>query len=302
MDTKHRLFAGIIRTLQCLALIAPVFAASALAAPTVHYFRHLPFNHNSPYLPYVGLDEITAEQAKTTEHYEFVFDDKSRLVEIRNFSSEAWRNHPLTHLGAFRTTFTYEGPKEIRRFFDKSGRRVTNLRKVYEEVYALDPHGAPTSLTFFDLRHRPMASNWGIARYTWERVGDRVIERRYDLKGALAPMAPTFDFHISAFQLAANGRFESHCNLNDRLEVANSPMGIACYSDVTASDGRLLGLTYYDRDGKVVNSPWRFAIVRLTYNAKGEPVEEENVDRNGELVTRTTLAYDGAGKLLAPAK
>lgn len=300
MRTGHHHSLHTIGTLQGLALLlVPVFAASAaLAEPSVHYFRHLPLNHQTPYVTYAGTDEISSEQAKSVEHYEFVTDEKSRETEIRNYSSEGWHNHPLTHLGAFRTAITYEGTKDIHRFYDKAGNRSRNLREVYEEVYSYDPTGFRTSLEFFDLRGRPMESNWRIARYVWEKKGDLVIERRYDLKGALAPMAPTFPFHISSFKFTADGHVDEHCNLNDRLEVENSPNGIACYRDVFAASGNLLGLTYYDRDGKVVNSPWKFAVVRLTYDAHGDVLSEDMTDRNGVLVSHTAFAYDEAGKLL----
>lgn len=292
----HRRRTAVI--LQHLALMLPVFAAAALAEPPVHYFRHLPLNHQTPYLAYAGTDEISAEQAKSVEHYEFVTDAQSRVIEIRNFSSEGWHNHPLTHLGAFRTTITYQGGKEAHRFYDKAGNRVRNLREVYEEIYSYDRTGFKTSLEFLDLRGQPMESNWHIARYAWEKRGDRIIERRFDLKGGLAAMAPTFPFHISAFTFTADGHVDEHCNLSDRLEIENSPMGIACYKDVFAASGNLLGLTYYGLDGKVVNAPWKFAAVRLSYDANGNVVSEDMVDRNGILVSHTPFAYDEAGKLV----
>lgn len=291
-----------ILTLRCLALMAPVFVASAIAGPPVQYFRHLPLNHQTPYLAYAGTDEISAEQAKSVEHYEFVTDAQSRVIEIRNYSSEGWHNHPLTHLGAFRTAITYDGAKETHRFYDKAGHRVRNLREVYEEVYSHDASGFRTGLAFFDLHGQPMQSNWGIARYAWEKQGDRIIERRYDLKGALAPMAPTFPFHISSFEFTADGHVDRHCNLNDRLEVADAPNGIACYRDVFAASGNLLGLTYYGRDGKVVNSPWKFAVVRLSYDKAGNVLVEDMLDKNGVLLRHTPFTYDATGKLTSAEK
>lgn len=290
----------ILGFLTVLALTIPAVAGNATS---VHYYRHVAFNHNTPYLAYTGTNEIDAEQAKTVEHYAFVLDGRSRVVEIRNDSSEVWHHHPLTHLGAYRTTIAYEGNKEIHRFYDRAGNQVRNLRNVYEEVYALDSAGNRVGLEFFDLQHRPMESNWGVARYAWERTGNVAIERRYDLTGALVPVAQHFRFHISRFTLGADGYVAEHCNLDDRLEVVASPeAGVACYRDTRAANGNFLGVTYYDRDGRVTNSPWTFAVVRLTYDKDGNVIAEDRTDKNGLSVSHETFAYDASGGLIAQKK
>lgn len=300
-------YEGVIRmkTFQRIPLfLALIFITSAAfgSEASVRYFRHIALNHNSPYIPYAFVNEISAEQAKTVEHYEVVFDGSSRIAEIRNYSSEAWHTHPLTHLGAFRTAISYDGEKAVRQFYDKDGKRVQNLRKVYKEIASYDKDGFLRGLEFLDLQDRPMDSNWGVARYAWEKKGDLIIERRYNVKGEFAPLAPSFQFHISGLKFDGNGRIESHCNLNDNLEVANSVDSIACYKDVYAADGNLLGLTYYDKDGQVVNSQWKFAVVRLTYDKDGNAICEDMTDKNGMLVHRTIFAYDASGKLIENLK
>jgi hypothetical protein len=290
------------RVVVLSALLFTVAAAAFGADGSVRYYRHLEFNHDSPHVSYAGVYEITVEQAKTVEHYEFVYGTDGRLAEIRNFSSEQWRNHPLTHLGAFRTAYTYEGDREVRRFYDRDGKRVQNLRKVYEEVYSYDKSGFKCGLEFHDLAGKPMESNWGIARYAWEKKGDMVIERRYDLKGNLAPLSPFFQFHISGLKYDRLGHFERHYNLNDKLEVVNSDFGVACYQDTVAANGNLVGLVYLDKDGKIVPSPWQFAIVHQTYDKDGNVIAEEMDDRDGVFLWRSTFAYDAAGKLIETKK
>lgn len=294
-----------MKTYQRITLfLALIFVTSSAFGneASVLYFRHIVLNHNSPYILYAFANEISAEQAKAVEHYEVVFDSRSRVSEIRNYSSEAWHNHPLTHLGAFRTTISYEDASEVRQFYAKNGKRVQNQRNVYKEVYSYDQNGFKRSLEFFDLQDRPMESNWRIARYMWEKKDDLIIERRYNLNGELAPLAPSFQFHISGLKIDGNGHLASHCNLNDKLEIANSADGIACYKDVYAASGNLLGLTYYDKNGLVVNSPWKFAVVRLTYDKDGNAVCEDTTDKNGMLVSRTMFAYDKTGKLIENQK
>ena len=274
--------------------------ANTLAGATegVHYYRHLIFNHDSPVVPYTGIYEITSAEAGAAGHYEFAYDAKGRVTEIVNKSPEDWHRHPLTHLGAYRTAFTYDGNREIHRFYDKDGNRVKSLREVYEEVYTTDATGFRTSLEFFDLAGKPMQSNWNIARYAWEKKGDMLIERRYNLKGELAPLAPTFPFLISGIKFDSAGRFACHYNLNEKLEIENSPMGIACYRDLFAANGNLLGLAYFNAKGELVHSPWKFAMIELAYDGNGSTISETGIDEKGNFVMRNAFNYDAAGKLL----
>jgi YD repeat-containing protein len=266
--------------------------------PQVRYFRHLAINHNSPYASFEPLNEIDAGQAKGVEHYEVFYDAQGRVSEMRNYSSEAWRNHPLTHMGSFRMTVSREGRREVRVFFDREGKRTHNLRQVYKEIYGYDAKGALTSLEFYDLADKPMDSNWGVARYTWEKKADMIIERRYNVKGELMPLAPTFAFHISGLKLDRDGRIVEHYNLNDKLEIVDNADGIACYKDMLAANGALVNVSYYDQKGRLTNSPWRFAAVRQTYDKDGNVIVEEMIDKFGLLLSRENFNYDAAGKLL----
>jgi hypothetical protein len=278
----------------CLATLLPRLDAAGLSG--THYYRHLVFNHDSPNIAYAGVYEIDEATAKTTAHYQFTYDEEGRIAEILNYSPEDWHHHALTHLGAFRTSYTYEGNKEIRRFFDTDGKRVPNLRTVYEEVYTKDRDGFKTSLEFFDLNGKPMESNWNISRYTWEKKGDLIIERRYNLKGDLMPLSPYFQFRISGIKYDADGHFAIHYNLNDRLEVTENADGIASYRDLYAANGNLLGLGYFNKRDELIPSPWKYALIELSYDANGNVVGENGLDEKGGIVMRNTFRYDDMGK------
>lgn len=279
----------------CLAALVPSLSANEGGT---HYYRQLVYNHDSPVAPYVGTYEITKDAAQNADHYEFVYDSNGKLAKILNYSSESWRNHQLTHLGAYCTAFSYIGTKEIRQFYDKDGKRVMNLRKVYKEVYTSGADGFKQSLEFFDLGDKPMESDWNISRYTWAKQGGMIIERRYNLKGELVPLSPYFKFEISGIVLNANGDFIEHYNLNDKLEVTDNENGIASYKNTYANNGNLLNITYYNKRGDVVPSPWKFAIVNLGYNDKGNPISENLMDENGNFVVRGVFTYDERGKLI----
>jgi hypothetical protein len=284
-----------------LTLLAATLA-SQLNAATTRYYRHLVFNHNSPVADYSGVCEISAEAAHAVGHYEFIYGDDGKLAEIDNYSPEDWRTHALTHLGAFRTTFSYEDGRVVRRFFDKDGARVKNLRNVFEEDYFYDKDGFKTALELRDLDGKPMESNWNISRYTWEKKGNLVVERRYNSKGELVPLSQYFQFHISGMEYNKSGHICVHYNLNDKLEVTENPDGIAFYTDMVSEDGRMLEITYRNKDGEIIRSPWMYAIVRLTYDKDGNVVAEDHLDRDGTLETHEEFNYDAAGKLVQAAK
>ena len=284
----------------CLAALLPKLDAAN--GDTVRYYRHLLYNHNTPNIDYIGTYEISKDEAGRVEHYEFVYGGNGKLAEIFNCSSESWRNHALTHLGAYRTVYAYEGNRETRTFFDKDGKRVMNLRQVYSEVYTYGSVGEKVSLEFFDLGGKPMESNWHIARYTWQKERDTVYERRFNLKGELVPLSPYFNFHISAIKYDKNGYFMEHDNLDDELNPVPNDKGIACYKDVFAANGNHLGISYYDAKGDLVNNHWGFAISRLTYDDKGNVSSHEFVDKDGKVMMRSTFSYDETGKLIPPEK
>jgi hypothetical protein len=289
-----------IRSIIVAASLLLAGLANTLSGATAgeHYYRHLIFNHDSPVVPYTGIYEISEADARDVAHYEFCYDAKGRVTEIVNKSPEDWHRHPLTHLGAYRTAFTYDGNREIHRFYDKDGNRVKNLREVYEEVYTADASGFRTSLEFFDLAGKPMQSNWNVARYAWEKKGDMLIERRYNLNGELVPLAPTFRFLISGIKFDSAGRFAAHYNLNEKLEVVDDDDGIACYHDLFAANGNLLGLAYFNAKGELVHSPWKFAMIELAYDANGNTISETGIDEKGNFVMRNAFDYDSSGRIL----
>jgi hypothetical protein len=291
-----RLHSLVFVLLFSLAAICPELSANEGGA--VRYFRHLVFNHDSPCAPYTGTYEIAQEVAKGVGHYEFHYDAQGRVTEIVNESPEDWRQHPLTHLGAYRTVYSYEGKTLTLRFYDKDGARVSNLRNVQEEVYTLGDDGRPESLAFFDGSGKPMESNWNIARYAWEEHDGMLIERRYNLKGELVPLSPYFRFTVSGLVIGKNGDFVAHYNLNENLEIIDNENGIACYKNAYANNGNLMNIIYYNAKGDIVPSPWKFAVVNLAYDENGNPVSEDLIDENGHFVTRGTFQFDASGSLM----
>ena len=114
-----------------------LFSSSIYAQTTAktEYYLHLRYNHVSPYLPIVGIHPIDQKTAELTSHYVFKYDASDRLIEVLNNHYHTEKKHPLASIGVYKLTIEYASGQEIRTFYDPNGKRVTNDRNVYKEVY-----------------------------------------------------------------------------------------------------------------------------------------------------------------------
>ena len=263
--------------------------------PKAKYYRHLQYNHVSPYIALSGtypIDKITAE---STSHYIFKYDSNNRLVEIINNHYFTERKHPLASIGVYLLKIEYEKDKIIRTFYDKNGKRITNDRQVYKEVYYLKK-GFKYKMAFFDLEDNPMASNWNIAQYHWSKKGKLIIEKRYDLNGESVTLSPYFNFGVSGILLNKQGQPKAHYNLDEKLRPINNDVGIASYQDVYDKNGNHSIYTYHDANDELAMNQWGFAIGEKVYDNIGNlramkrfNTKKEEV-RSNAVYTNTTLS------------
>ena len=158
MDCKTKTM-KIITLLLCLVISISSFAQNT------KYFRHLRYNHISPFIEITGVHAIDSTTASKTSHYIFKFDTIGRIAEIINNHYHTEKVHPLASLGTYKVIFTYKENKEIRTFYDPNNRRITNDRNVYKEIYLTDNNNVKKQLNFYDLNDKPIESNWEIAEY-----------------------------------------------------------------------------------------------------------------------------------------
>ena len=83
----------------------------------VAYYRQLRFSE-TPFDLFRGNHEISEAQAKKVNHYKFTYDEESRLVSVEYMRGDELLRGSST--GASRILITYEGNKEIHRFFDRN--------------------------------------------------------------------------------------------------------------------------------------------------------------------------------------
>ena len=126
-----------------LRIILLLCIATSLKAQnnSTEFFRHLRYNHVSPYIELAGTYPIDSETAENTSHYIFKYDAEHRIVEIINNHYHTERQHPLASLGVYKVEINYSEGTESRIFFDKNGKRIANDRAVYKEVYTFNNKG-----------------------------------------------------------------------------------------------------------------------------------------------------------------
>ena len=162
---------------------------------------------------------IDKETAQTTSHYLFQYDLSGRIIEIINNHYHTERQHPLASLGVYKVEIKYNKNQEIRVFYDKNKKRISNDREVFKEVFSFDKDGFKNKLQFYDTENNPMESNWGISEYYWSKHKKLIIETRYNLEKAAVALSPYFQFETTGILLDKKGFPLAHYNLDTNLKV-----------------------------------------------------------------------------------
>lgn len=255
----------------------------------INYFRHLRYNHVSPYIDLVGIHPISHETAKATSHYVFKYDSSGRLTEIINNHYHTEKQHPLASIGVYKMVITYKNNEETRLFFDPNNKRISNDRKVFKEVYTYDKKGFKNKLAFYDLENKPMESNWKIASYNWSKHKKMIVERRYNLKRKPVNLSPYFEFGTTGIVLDKNGAPKAHYNLNNDLKITENTNGIASYKDTYDTIGNHTRYTYHDSKDNLALNQWKFAVGKKEYDSIGNNISLKQIAPNGKLVRKRMI-------------
>lgn len=254
------------------------FIALAQSNSTNEYYRHLRYNHVSPYIKIVGTYPIEEATAKNTSHYIFKYNDDKELIEITNNHYFTERKHSLASIGAYKTLITYKDNQETRVFIDKNGKRITNDREVYKEIFSKDKKGNYTKLEFFDVNNNPMESNWEISEYHWFNKQKMVIEKRFNLKGEPRDLSTYFEFGITGMLFRKDGSPIGNYNLNEDLEIINNSVGVASYQDTYDENGNHIKYTYHDANNNLVMNPFGLSVGTKEYDSVGNYIKQVHYD------------------------
>lgn len=291
-----------MKYLQIVILFILTSTIYAQNTNTIQYFRHLRYNHVSPYINLVGTYPIDKETAQTTSHYIFKYDNSGRIIEIINNHYHTERQHPLASLGVYKVVITYLEGQEIRVFYDKNEKRITNDRAVFKEVYSFNNDGFKNKLQFYDEENNPMESNWGISEYHWNKAKKLIIEKRYNLKKEVVSLSPYFQFGTTGILLDKNGFPLAHYNLDDNLKaIINDKKGTASYKDIYDTNGNHVTYSYYDANDKLVTNQWGFAYGEKKYDSIGNYIGLDQFDVNKKRIRGREIPTNSKIELAAIA-
>ncbi len=254
------------------------------------YFRHLRYNHVSPYIILAGTYPISESIAKSTSHYKFTYNSNHELILITNNHYFTERRHPLASIGAYKTVITHSKNKETRIFLDKNNRRITNDREVYKEVFTKDKKGNYTKLAFYDLQDNPMESNWRIAEYHWFKKRRMIIEKRFNLQKEPQNLSTYFEFGTTGMTFRKDGTPIGNYNLDENYKVVNNKSGVASYQDTYDKNGNHVKYTYHDKDDNLVMNPFGLSIGTKTYDAVGNYIKQAHYDTKNKFLRGRDIA------------
>ncbi|MDT0551964.1 nuclear transport factor 2 family protein [Urechidicola vernalis] len=274
---NYRTYAILLLTL-CVSLVT--FSQNS----TDKHYRHLRYNHVSPYIKLAGIYPISAKEALNSSHYTFTYNKQNQLTEVTNYHYATERRHPLASIGAYKTVITYNGNQETRVYLYVNGERVPNDRAVFKEIFTLDKKGNYAKLEFYDLDDNPMESNWGISNYTWKSYKKMIIEQRFNLKGEAKNLSSYFEFGTTGMTFRNDGTPIGKYNLNEDFEIVNNSAGVASYQDTYDENGNHVKYTYHNKEDDLVINPSGLAIGIKIYDDKGNYIKQQHLDTNGKLL------------------
>lgn len=120
--------------------------AKTEADSNVKYYRSIQFSE-TPWDTEKGSHPLTAEEAKTINNYKFTTNENKQLVSIEYNRNDTLLNY--SSMGAAKITYTYEGDKQVKRFFDEKNKPAKNGGASAFE-YTLNVDGIRIAMRYLD--------------------------------------------------------------------------------------------------------------------------------------------------------
>lgn len=276
----------------------------------VKYFRHIQFSE-TPWDVEKGTHPLTSREAETVNNYKFTYNDKNQLVSVEYNRNGVLLNY--SSLGAAKITYTYEGNKQIKHFFDENGEPKEN-GGAFTYEYTLNDSGMRIAMQFLDKNGQPTENRNKIHNYKWSRLSDGMIqELRYNLAGDEVIMNPFCPFYELRFSYDNNGyairmaNYEADTLYNCTAENCGD-IGVSYFLFENSKQGDLKKFSVHNTIGQLSNLYFGWAkrvnevdengyIVQTTmYDQDDEYVAGQNVpvtqsvyDKHGALVKRISM-------------
>jgi len=293
------------------ALVGLIFIASCQdtgksADSGIEYYRHLKFSE-TPYDQIQGSHAITADEAKTVNHYKFTSDESGKLVSV-----EFMRGNELleySQSGAAKIAIKYEGNKEIYTYFDHKNNPMTLWAGYSMAIYELDDEGIRKKLTFADAEGNAVENVNKIAWFDWNILPDgQVQEKRFTMEGVETVLNPYCPFYELRFTYDEDGKvmrmanFQGDSMYNCTVENCGD-IGVSYFSFDYNEAGDLTAFGVYSLTGQLSNLYWGWARFENKYDEFGNQIENVMFDQDDEPVSGistpvTQSVYDKHGSLV----
>ena len=279
--------------------------AKNTADSNVKYYRNIQFSE-TPWDIEKGAYELTPEEAKTINNYKFTFNEKGQLASI-----EFNRNNILlgySSFGAAKVDYTYEGDKQLKRFFDDKNVATKNGGASTLE-YTLNESGMRVAMRFLDEKGAPIENHNKIHNYKWNKMPDGMIQEvRFNLAGEDVVMNEFCPFHELRFSYDANGFATRVANYSaDTLTNCTAEncgdIGVSYFQLENNEKGDVLTFSVHNTIGQLSNLYWGWAKRTSVVDKNGYVLESTQFDQDNEFLGGKNLPitkseYDEHGALV----
>jgi YD repeat-containing protein len=269
----------------------------------VKYFRHIQFSETSWDIE-KGTHPLTAKEAKTINNYKFTYNDNKQLVSV-----EYNRNAILlgySSLGSAKISYTYQGDKQLKHYFDKNNEPTTQ-GKVFTNEYTVNDSGMRIAARFLDKEGNEVENRNNIHNYQWAKLDDGMIQEvRFNLAGENVIMNPFCPFYELRFMYDKNGfvtrmaNYEADTLYNCTAENCGD-IGVSYFLFVNNKHGDLKSFSVHNTVGQLSNLYWGWAKNIAVYDENGYSLEVTQFDQDDEIlggknvpVTKTIYDQHGA--------
>lgn len=275
------------------------------ADSNVKYYRSIQFSE-TPWDTEKGSHPLTADQAKTINNYKFTTNGNKQLVSV-----EYNRNDTLlgySSFGSAKITYTYEGDKQVKRFFNEKNEPAKNGGASAFE-YTLNEAGIRIAMRFLDENGAPVENRNKVHNFKWNKLPDGMIQEvRFNLAGEDVVMNEFCPFYELRFSYDENGYVTRMANYQaDTLYNCTAEncgdIGVSYFLFENNKDGDLLNFSVHNTARQLSNLYWGWAKRVNVVDANGYVIETTQFDQDNEYLGGKNLPvskseYDEHGALV----
>ncbi len=279
--------------------------AKTEAESNVKYFRSIQFSE-TPWDTEKGTHPLTSEEAKTINNYKFTYNEKGQLAAL-----EFNRNNILlgySQMGAAKITYTYEGDKQLKHFFDDKNAPTKNGgASTYE--YTLNADGMRVAMRFLDETGAPIENRNKVHNFVWNKLPDGMVqELRYNLAGTEVVMnefCPFFELRFSYDEkgfLTRVANYKGDTLTNCTAENCGD-IGVSYFLIENNVSGDVESFSVHNATGQLSNLYWGWAKRVTVLDQFGNDLETTQFDQDNEYlsgknVPLTSYEYDEHGAVV----